>query len=161
MFLHLKYRISIYLPSFLFQCIPWPLFHSVTLIAMSYISGLKVIFIQLHIHVLKVFLHHGMAHHWNQSFWVWSQMWKLIALLLYYSKKIQAGHKPTPHNIEYCSTTHRDFCVEGFVPIIPKPTQVSRCRRASCGCMSLIVMRSNLSCLIWNVCFDKWIAMIK
>ncbi|XP_030599240.1 sperm-associated antigen 8 [Archocentrus centrarchus] len=40
------------------------------------------------------------------------------------SEKIRADlNSPTPKT-DYCSTTRKDFCVEGFVPLKPETTQV-------------------------------------
>lgn len=43
----------------------------------------------------------------------------------FHSEKIQAERTPTTVKTDFCSTTRRDFSVEGFVPHAPETTQVS------------------------------------
>ncbi|XP_040013782.1 sperm associated antigen 8 isoform X2 [Xiphias gladius] len=38
--------------------------------------------------------------------------------------KVHAELNPPPPKTDLCSTTQRDFCVEGFVPLTPETTQV-------------------------------------
>ncbi|XP_034565636.1 sperm-associated antigen 8 [Notolabrus celidotus] len=45
---------------------------------------------------------------------------KHIALVI--SEKLQAERNPPEPERDFCSTTQRDFCVEGFVPPSPEPT---------------------------------------
>ncbi|XP_073333526.1 sperm-associated antigen 8 [Pagrus major] len=40
------------------------------------------------------------------------------------SEKIQAEQKPPTPKTDFCSTTQKDFCAEGFVPHTPETTQV-------------------------------------
>ncbi|XP_070845760.1 sperm-associated antigen 8 [Chaetodon trifascialis] len=40
------------------------------------------------------------------------------------SERIHAEQKPTTPKAEFCSTTQKDFCVDGFVPLTPATTQV-------------------------------------
>ncbi|XP_060917000.1 sperm associated antigen 8 [Labrus mixtus] len=46
---------------------------------------------------------------------------KHIALMI--REKIQAEQNSPPAESDFCSTTQRDFCVEGFVPLTPELTQ--------------------------------------
>ncbi|XP_022600119.1 sperm-associated antigen 8 [Seriola dumerili] len=39
------------------------------------------------------------------------------------SDKVHAQLNPLTPKTDFCSTTHRDFCVEGFVPLTPGTTQ--------------------------------------
>ncbi|XP_039470310.1 sperm associated antigen 8 isoform X1 [Oreochromis aureus] len=41
-----------------------------------------------------------------------------------YFEKIRADLNPQTPKTEYCSTTQKDFCVEGFVPFKPETTRV-------------------------------------
>ncbi|XP_044031043.1 sperm associated antigen 8 isoform X2 [Siniperca chuatsi] len=40
------------------------------------------------------------------------------------SEKVHAERNPPTPKTDFCSTTQRDFCVEGFVPLTPDKTQV-------------------------------------
>ncbi|XP_003440134.1 sperm-associated antigen 8 isoform X4 [Oreochromis niloticus] len=40
------------------------------------------------------------------------------------SEKIRADLNPQTPKTEYCSTTQKDFCVEGFVPFKPETTRI-------------------------------------
>ncbi|KAM7369315.1 hypothetical protein PAMP_013591 [Pampus punctatissimus] len=40
------------------------------------------------------------------------------------SEKIRGERNPLTHKTDFCSTTQKDFCVEGFVPLTPEATQV-------------------------------------
>uniref|UniRef100_A0A3Q0STV0 Sperm associated antigen 8 n=1 Tax=Amphilophus citrinellus TaxID=61819 RepID=A0A3Q0STV0_AMPCI len=40
------------------------------------------------------------------------------------TEKIRADLNPPTPKTDYCSTTRKDFCVEGFVPLKPETTQV-------------------------------------
>lgn len=43
----------------------------------------------------------------------------------FHSEKVHAEMNPPIPKPDYRSTTHKDFCVEGFVPLTPETTQVS------------------------------------
>ncbi len=54
------------------------------------------------------------------------QILKLLSCCFHREQICAERESPTPET-DFCSTTHKDFCVEGFVPLTPETTQVSVC----------------------------------
>lgn len=52
------------------------------------------------------------------------QILRLISCCLH-REKVHAELKPPSPKTDFCSTTQKDFCVEGFVHLTPQTTQVS------------------------------------
>lgn len=50
--------------------------------------------------------------------------WQMLISLFSHREKIYAELNPPTPKTDFCSTTQKDFCVEGFVPLKPDTTQV-------------------------------------
>lgn len=50
--------------------------------------------------------------------------WQSLISLFFHRDKVQAELNPPTPTTDFGSTTQKDFCVEGFVPLTPKTTQV-------------------------------------
>lgn len=49
----------------------------------------------------------------------------IVTCACFHRDEVQAELNTPSPEMDYCSTTQKDFCVEGFVPLTPETTQVS------------------------------------